>query len=107
MKIRKVLLFCFCGCLAVCAPLAAQETGDVDLSLPMMQSPEWLLFKSISTLEARESRDLLFDQGATGFNVFVTCMWDSVQPYWTRFADNFSVPESTVIDSIVWWGGYW
>ncbi len=53
------------------------------------------------------SQDLLYDQSATGQWYFVQCMHDSVYPFTTKMCDNFSVNMTSVIDSVVWWGGYW
>lgn len=53
------------------------------------------------------SQDLLFEQSATGQYYFIQCMHDSVYPFTTKLCDNFSVGMESVIDSVVWWGGYW
>jgi hypothetical protein len=53
------------------------------------------------------SQDLLYDQSATGQYTFVQCMHDSVYPFTTKLCDNFSLGMEAVIDSVVWWGGYW
>ena len=53
------------------------------------------------------SQDLLFDQSATGQWYFIQCMQDSTYPFTTKLCDNFSVSMESVIDSVVWWGGYW
>ncbi len=52
-------------------------------------------------------QDLLYDQSATGQYTFVQCMQDSVNSFTTKLCDNFSLNIDAVIDSIVWWGGYW
>ena len=49
------------------------------------------------------NRDLLFDQSATGINVFCQSMLDSVYPFESRIADNFIIPYGAHIDSLVWW----
>jgi hypothetical protein len=52
-------------------------------------------------------RDLLFDQSATGLFAFCSSQWDSVFPFYSKVADNFSLTTDAEIDSVVWWGGYW
>lgn len=52
-------------------------------------------------------RDMLFDQSATGLFAFCSSQWDSVYPYYSKIADNFSLTSDADIDSVVWWGGYW
>ncbi len=52
-------------------------------------------------------QDLLYDQSATGQWYFIQCMHDSTYPFTTKLCDNFSVSMTSVIDSVVWWGGYW
>jgi len=52
-------------------------------------------------------QDLLYDQAATGQYYFVQCMHDSVYPFTTKLCDNFFIGTDEVIDSVVWWGGYW
>jgi hypothetical protein len=34
-------------------------------------------------------------------------MYDEVNFFWCRIADDFSIPYAANIDSLVWWGGYW
>ena len=53
------------------------------------------------------SRDILFDQSATGQFAFCQSMLDSVYPFESKIADNFAVATDAYIDSLVWWGGYW
>jgi hypothetical protein len=52
-------------------------------------------------------QDLLYDQSATGQYYFIQCMHDSTYPFTTKLCDNFSMDTDEVIDSVVWWGGYW
>lgn len=75
------------------------------ISIPLV------LFCSMCTLDAHtpgnNSRELIFDQTSTMQQTFISCQWDSIWPFWTRVADNFSVSYAVSIDSLVWWGGYW
>lgn len=61
----------------------------------------------LSVPSSAACQDLLYDQSATGMYTFVQCMRDSVNAFTTKLCDNFSLNTDAVIDSIVWWGGYW
>jgi hypothetical protein len=56
---------------------------------------------------AVSGKDLLFDQSASGLVAFCSSQWDSVFPFFSKVADNFSLSGDAEIDSVVWWGGYW
>ena len=71
---------------------------------------KWTLLVCIIVLlipSFTRGQDLLYDQSATGQWYFIQCMHDSTYPFTTKLCDNFSVSMLSVIDSVVWWGGYW
>jgi hypothetical protein len=53
------------------------------------------------------SRDLLWDQASTQYSSFYACQWDSVYPFEAEICDNFELMADAMIESVVWWGGYW
>jgi hypothetical protein len=53
-----------------------------------------------------KSRSLLFDQNSPSQGSFAMCMIDSSFGLDPRFCDNFAISMDAVIDSIVFWGGY-
>ncbi|MGB9824842.1 MAG: hypothetical protein ACPLRV_06995 [Candidatus Hydrothermia bacterium] len=87
-------------------PLTASNYAEVARGSNLIQ-PQATVNPILSTSEHKTKTGIVFDQGATGYYSTYASQWDSVYPFEAEFADNFTVSRDFVIDSAVWWGGYW
>jgi N-acetylneuraminic acid mutarotase len=87
-------------------PLTASNYAEVARGSNLIQ-PQATINPILSTSEHKTKTGIVFDQGATGYYSTYASQWDSVYPFEAEFADNFTVSRDFVIDSAVWWGGYW
>lgn len=87
-------------------PHGWEKTGLTGSPHELKTSGEIKAIVNSTTGDGNKS-SLLFNQEATGYYQAHASQWDSVYPFEAEFADNFSLSQTFIIDSLTWWGNYW